>query len=167
MKLRDAMPSDFEAVCEIYAHHVLTGTGSFEEEPPSIEEMLLRHAAVLANGLPWLVAEDGGAVAGYAYAQRFHARSGWRMTLEDSVYVAQDRAGKGIGRMLLDELILRCAALGYGEMIAVIGDSANTGSIRLHEAAGFVHAGILKNVGLKFGRRLDVVYMQKSLGDAP
>ena len=164
MKIRDANPSDFEAVSTIYAHHVLTGTGSFEEEPPSMEELLRRHAAVLANGLPWIVADEEGIVAGYAYAQKFHSRSGWRMTLEDSIYVAPDRIGKGIGRLLLDELMRRCAVLGYGEMIAVIGDSNNSGSIRLHEAGGFVRVGHLKNVGLKFGRRLDVVYMQKSLG---
>jgi L-amino acid N-acyltransferase YncA len=161
--IRDAAEADFEAIQMIYAHHVLHGTGSFEEQPPDIEDMLVRFRAVRANGLCWLVAEDDGGIAGYAYAQRFHSRSGWRRTLEDSVYVAPGRERQGLGRALLAELVSRCSALDYGEMVAVIGDSDNLGSIHLHASAGFVHAGMLKNVGLKFGRRLDVVYMQRSL----
>lgn len=164
MLVRDARESDFATMQAIYAHHVFNGTGSFEEEPPPIEEMLRRYAAVLDHGLPWLVADEDGAVVGYAYAQRFHSRSGWRLTLEDSVYVAPGRARQGIGRILLNALMSRCTVLGYGEMVAVIGDSANVASTRLHEAAGFARAGLLTNVGLKFGRRLDVVYMQKTLG---
>lgn len=163
MIVREAGTEDFAAIQRIYAHHVLHGAGTFEEEPPSVAEMLRRHAAVADKGLPWLVAELDGAVAGYAYAQLFHARTGWRYTLEDSVYVAPDRLRLGVGSALLIELTVRCAGLGYREMIAVIGDSANAGSIRLHLAAGFKHAGVLRNVGLKFGRRLDVVYMQKTL----
>ena len=163
MIIREAVSQDMQNVHEIYAHHVLHGAGTFEEAPPAIEEMQRRHDAVGANGLPWLVADIDGATAGYAYAQRYHARSGWRITLEDSVYVAPKQMRMGVGRALLGELIARCTALDYREMIAVIGDSANTGSIRLHEAAGFVHAGLLKNVGVKFGQRLDVVLMQRTL----
>jgi phosphinothricin acetyltransferase len=163
VNIRDASEADFEAIQKIYAHHVLHGTGSFEEQPPDVEDMLTRFRAVRANGLCWLVAEDDGGIAGYAYAQRFHSRSGWRRTLEDSVYVGPGRERQGLGRALLAELLNRCAALGYGEMVAVIGDSGNLGSINLHASAGFVHAGMLKNVGLKFGRRLDVIYMQKTL----
>ena len=162
--IRDASPEDLIAIRDIYGHHVLNGTGTFEEEPPSLDDMQRRFDAVRAYGLPWLVVEIDGVVAGYAYAQRYHSRSGWRLTLEDSVYVAPDRLRAGIGKLLLGELLTRCAALGNREMIAVIGDSDNAGSVALHEAAGFVHAGLLQNVGLKFGRRLDVVLMQKTLG---
>lgn len=164
MIVRDATAGDLAAIRGIYAHHVLHGTGTFEEEPPDTEEMVRRFAAVLANGLPWIVAEIDGAVAGYAYAQRYHARSAWRHTLEDSVYVAPDRARGGVGKALLTELLARCSALGYREMIAVIGDSGNAGSTGLHARAGFERAGLLRDVGLKFGKRLDVVLMQKTLG---
>lgn len=165
MIIRDATQKDFSAIREIYAHHVLHGTGTFEEEPPSHEEMLRRFEAVRNNGLPWTVADVDGEIAGYAYAQRYHARSGWRITLEDSIYITQERMGHSIGRALLADLIQRCAALGYREMLAVIGDSRNTGSITLHERAGFTHAGLLKNVGIKFGRYLDVVLMQRTLNE--
>ena len=163
MILRDAMDDDMPAIQAIYAHHVLQGTGTFEEEPPSCEEMIRRYSAILETGLPWLVAELDGAIAGYCYAQRYHARTAWRFTLEDAIYVAPDHARKGVGAALLSALMARCAALDYREMIAVIGDSANVGSIGLHKAAGFGDAGLLRNVGLKFGRALDVVIMQKTL----
>ena len=163
MLIRDATQVDIPAIQAIYAHHVLKGTGTFEEDPPGVEEMRRRHDAVVSNGLPWLVADMDGVIAGYAYAQIFHARSGWRFTLEDSVYVATAFTRRGIGKSLLNELTTQCAALGYREMIAVIGDSANLGSINLHASVGFVQAGLLKDTGYKFGQRLDVIYMQKSL----
>lgn len=163
MIIRDAIPGDIFSIQQIYEHHVLHGTGTFEEEPPPAEEMSRRYEAVLSNALPWLVADIDGGIGGYAYAQRYHSRSGWRMTLENSVYVAPGLSRKGIGKALLAALMQRCAVLGYAEVLAVIGDSKNAGSVGLHEAAGFTHAGLLKNVGLKFGRRLDVVIMQKSL----
>lgn len=165
MIIRNATHEDFTAIRDIYAHHVLHGTGTFEEEPPSYDEMLRRFEAVRNNGLPWIVADVDGEIAGYAYAQRYHARSGWRVTLEDSIYISQERAGQGIGRALLADLIPRCAAIGFREMLAVIGDSRNVGSITLHERAGFAHAGLLKNVGIKFGHYLDVVLMQRTLNE--
>ncbi|MBM3606825.1 MAG: N-acetyltransferase family protein [Alphaproteobacteria bacterium] len=163
MLIRAATADDIPAITAIYAHHVAHGTGTFEEEPPSVEAMMQRREAVLANGLPWLVAERGGRVLGYCYAQRYHPRSAWRFTLEDAIYVAADAQRCGAGRALLGALITQCALLDYQQMIAVIGDSANAGSIGLHRACGFHDAGVLKDVGLKFGRKLDVVLMQRTL----
>ena len=163
MRIRDAQEDDFPAIQEIYAHHVLHGAGSFEEEPPGVEAMLARFAAVRARALPWIVVEKGGAIRGYAYARPYHERSAYRFTLENSVYVAPDAARRGFGRALLGELLARCAAGGYRQMIAIIGDSGNAGSIGLHSAMGFRHAGLLRGVGLKFGRTLDSVLMQKDL----
>lgn len=163
MLIRTARDEDMSAITAIYAHHVLHGTGTFEEEPPTLEAMMQRHAAVLANALPWLVAEREDSILGYCYAQTYHPRSAWRFTLEDAIYVAADGQRCGAGRALLGELITRCTGLGYRQMIAVIGDSANAGSIGLHRTCGFAHAGVLKDVGLKFGRTLDVVLMQRAL----
>ncbi len=163
MIIRAARDEDMPAISAIYAHHVLHGTGTFEEEPPSVEAMKQRREAVLANGLPWLVAEREGAVIGYCYAQKYHPRSAWRYTLEDAIYVAPGAARSGAGRALLEELLRQCTALGYRQMIAVIGDSANAGSVGLHRACGFCAAGELKDVGVKFGRALDVVLMQRVL----
>lgn len=163
MRIRDAQEDDFPAIQAIYAHHVLHGAGSFEEEPPGVEAMLARFAAVRARALPWIVVEKGGAIRGYAYARPYHERSAYRFTLENSVYVAPDAARRGFGRALLAELLARCAAGGYRQMIAIIGDSGNAGSIGLHSAMGFRHAGLLRGVGLKFGRTLDSVLMQKDL----
>lgn len=163
MKIRPARDQDMPAITAIYGHHVLHGTGTFEEEPPSLREMMQRRAAVLAHGLPWLVHEDAGEVLGYCYAQKYHPRSAWRLTLEDAIYIAPQAQRMGIGRALLTELLSQCAALGYRQMIAVIGDNANTGSIGLHAACGFTPAGTLKDVGLKFDRALDVVLMQRAL----
>jgi phosphinothricin acetyltransferase len=165
MLIRDCVLADMPAVTAIYAHHVRTGTGSFEEEPPDLEEMTARRGAVGARNLPWLVAETDGVVRGYCYAGPFRARSAFRFTVEDAVYVAHDAAGQGIGRALLGELVARCTAAGYREMIAVIGDSANEGSIRLHASLGFRHVGALTNVGFKFGRWLDCLFMQRGLSD--
>lgn len=154
-----------DAVTAIYAHHVLTGTGSFEEAPPSPAEMAARRAAVLALGAPWLVAELDGRVAGFAYAGAYRARPAYRHTVEDSVYVAPDALGRGVGRALLSELVARCEAGPFRQMIAVIGGSENTGSIALHRALGFAPVGTFTAVGFKFGRWVDTVLMQRALGD--
>jgi L-amino acid N-acyltransferase YncA len=163
--VRDLVPDDLDTVAQIYAHHVLHGTATFEETPPSIDEIARRYQKVQALDLPWLVAEADGAVAGYAYADRFRERSAYRFTLENSVYIDAAHHRRGVGRALLAELITRCEALGYRQMIAVIGDSANHASIGLHRALGFRDAGVYRSAGLKFGRWLDTVLMQRSLGD--
>lgn len=165
MRVRASTLADLPAVQAIYAHHVRHGTGSFEEEPPSLETMTDRWRAVAERGLPWLVAEIDGAVVGYSYARPYHERSAYRFTLEDAVYVAPDCARRGVGRALLSEALRLCAADGYRSMVAIIGDSANDGSIGLHTALGFRPVGVLRGVGLKFGRTLDSVIMQKTLGD--
>jgi L-amino acid N-acyltransferase YncA len=162
--IRGLTPNDLDAITRIYAHHVVNGTATFEETPPTLEEMRLRVEKVAGLGLPWLVAEAEGAIVGYAYTDRFRERSAYRFTLEDSVYIDPAHHRMGLGRALLAELLPRCEALGYRQVIAAIGDSGNAGSIGLHRAMGFQQAGIYKSVGLKFGRWLDVVLMQKTLG---
>lgn len=162
--VRPATEADVPAIQRIYAHHVLHGLASFEEVPPGMEEMLRRFRDVTGRGMPYLVAEVGGRVAGYCYAAPFRARAGYRFTLEDSVYVENGRAGQGIGRALLEALLVRCERGPWRQMVAVIGDSANTASIRLHHALGFQHAGALRAVGFKLGRWVDSVYMQRPLG---
>jgi phosphinothricin acetyltransferase len=152
------------AIQAIYAHHVRTGLGSFEELPPALEEMTRRRAEILSHGLPYLTAEQGGAIVGYAYAGKFRPRSAYRYSVEDSIYVAPDAQRQGIGRQLLDELIGRCTKLGYRQMVAVIGDSANHGSIGVHAAAGFAEVAKLPAIGFKFGRWVDCVMMQRPLG---
>jgi phosphinothricin acetyltransferase len=161
--LVDARPEHMAGVQRLYGHYVLQATCTFEEQPPDVAEMTRRWRELEALGLPYLVALVEGEVAGYAYAGRYRARSAYRQTLENSVYVAPGLHGRGIGRALLCELIERCTALGYWEMVAVIGDSANQASIRLHARLGFEHIGVLRDVGLKFGRRLDTLFMQRSL----
>ncbi|MGE4528321.1 MAG: N-acetyltransferase family protein [Rhodospirillaceae bacterium] len=163
--VRDSHPGDLAEIHRIYAASVMQGTGSFEETPPTAEEMAVRRQTILDRGLPYLVAEFRGGVVGYAYAGPFRPRSAYRYTLEDSVYVAPEVRGLAVGRTLLAALIDRCTALGYRRMIAVIGDSENHASIRAHAANGFTHAGTLVHVGLKFGRWLDSVYMQRQLAD--
>ncbi|MGA1600146.1 MAG: GNAT family N-acetyltransferase [bacterium] len=163
MRIRPLAPEDLPSVQEIYAHHVLQGTGTWEWEPPSLEEMQARAHNLVNAGLPYLIADVEGQIAGYAYAGPFRPRTGYRHTLEDSVYLHPGFTGQGLGPALLRELVRRCAALGYREMIAVIGDSANQRSIRMHEKVGFVEVGVLKNVGFKFERFLDSVYMQVHL----
>jgi phosphinothricin acetyltransferase len=162
--LRDAAPADAPAVAALYAHHVLHGFGTFEEVPPPPEELALRMAGVEGRGLPWLLAEAEGALLGYAYATPYRDRSGYRFSVEDSVYVAPAAQGRGAGRALLDGLIERCTRLGFRQMIASIGDSGNAPSVRLHEVCGFEHRGRLLGVGFKHGRWLDVVWMQRPLG---
>ena len=164
LSLRDARTGDGAARQAINGYHVLHGFGSFEEAPPAVEEMERRRAAVQDEGLPYLVAEAAGRVVGFAYAGRYRPRSAYRFTVEDSVYVAPGATGQGIGGRLLAEVISRAEALGLRQMIAVIGDSANLGSIRLHERLGFRQAGLFLAVGWKRERWLDSVLMQRPLG---
>jgi phosphinothricin acetyltransferase len=164
--IRPASLADLRAIAEIYRPAVLEGTASFETEPPDEAEMGRRYAAIVENGLPYLVAEaEPGVVVGYAYASLFRPRPAYRFSVENSIYVAPDRKGGGIGRALLDELIARCTAHGLRQMIAVIGDSRNMSSIALHRRAGFTFIGTVHSVGFKHGRWLDTVYMQRALGD--
>jgi len=162
--LGDATGDDIPAITAIYAHHVRHGLASFEEEPPDEAEMASRFAEARGRGLPFLVARRDGAVKGYAYALPFRQRSGYRFTLEDSIYVAPDALRGGIGGALLERLVARCAAANYRAMVAVIGDSANVASIKLHERLGFRRVGMLPAVGFKHGRWVDVVLMQRELG---
>jgi phosphinothricin acetyltransferase len=154
---------DAPALAEIYGHHVLTGAATFEIEAPDAAEMERRRAGVVELGLPYLVAEVGGVVAGYAYASRFRPRVGYRFTVEDSVYIGREFMGRGLGRLLLGRLIAECAAAGARQMVAVIGDSANAPSIKLHESFGFRRVGVLTQVGWKFERWFDAVLMQREL----
>ncbi len=162
--LRDAASDDIPAITGIYAHHVRHGLASFEEEPPDEAEMARRFADVRDRHLPFLVATRDGVVKGYAYALPFRLRSAYRYTVEDSIYVAPDALGGGIGRALLERLLARCAASNCRIMVAVIGDSANLASIKLHERLGFRHVGVLSAVGFKHGRWVDSVLMQRDLG---
>jgi phosphinothricin acetyltransferase len=162
--IRPAVPGDAAAIARIYAREVLQGTASFEIEAPDAAEIAARMARVTGAGWPWLVDARDGRVAGYAYASQFRDRAAYRQTCENSVYVDRDFQRQGVGRALLAALSDAARAAGFHEMIAVIGDgSGNAASLALHRAAGFQPAGLLKNVGVKFGRRLDVAYMQKSL----
>lgn len=163
--VRGSSEADLARIHEIYAHHVLHGLASFEEAPPPVEEMARRRADVLGKGLPHYVAEADGLVLGYAYANHYRPRSAYRYTLEDSVYVAPDAIGRGVGRLLLQAVIERTTALGYRQLVAVIGDSGHAASIGLHRQAGFALIGILPAVGFKFGRWVDSVLMQRALGD--
>lgn len=162
--LRPSTDADLAAIQAIYAQAVLEGTGTFETEVPSVEEMGRRRAEVLGRHLPWLVAQRGDDVLGYAYANYFRPRLAYRFCVEDSIYLAPAAQGQGVGRLLLAELIARCEAAGARQMLAVIGDANNAGSIGVHTALGFQHTGVLKSAGWKFGRWLDVVLMQRPLG---
>lgn len=164
-QVRDAADADLSAIQSIYAHHVLHGLASFEEVPPGVDELRTRLATVRAAGLPYLVAEVDGAVAGYAYATLYRPRSAYRHTVEDSVYVAQGMAGRGIGAALLAALITRCEAGPWRQMMATIGQGdGNRGSIALHTRMGFTRIGALRSVGFKHGQWLDTVLMQRPLG---
>ena len=164
MIVRPAAAQDLPAIQSIYAHHVLHGLASFEEVPPPVEEMRRRYEDVLAHGLPYLAAEENGEVLGYGYCSLYRTRSAYRYTLEDSIYVKEGRQGRGVGKAVLGQLIERCTALNYRQIVAVIGDSANAASIRLHASLGFLRAGVLRSTGYKFGRWVDSVYMQLPLG---
>lgn len=163
MLIRDAALADMPAVQAIYAHHVLHGVGTFEEAPPTVEDITGRWNSVVGYGLPWLVAEAEGRLWGYAYATPFRTRAAYRYVAEDAIYVAHDAHRRGVGRLLLAGLVARCEALGLRQLMAVIGDSDNSGSIGLHAAIRFELAGTVREVGYKHGRWLDIVIMQKAL----
>ena len=163
--IRPSHDDDVAAITAIYAHHVLHGTGTFETTPPTEAEMLGRRADVLAKGLPFLVAEDGGRVLGYAYCQWFKPRPAYRFSAEDSIYLHPDAIGKGLGKQLLTALEHQSVAAGVRKLIAVIGDSSNTASVGVHRSGGFVQVGVIKSCGWKFAKWLDIVLMEKSLGE--
>ena len=162
--IRPSTLADLPAITAIYAHAVLHGTGTFELDAPDEAEMARRRDDVLSKGLPWLVAQAGDQVLGYASANHFRPRRAYRFCLENSIYLAAQTRGQGLGRLLLTELVGRCEAAGARQMLAVIGDADNAGSIGVHAALGFEHCGVLKAAGWKFDRWLDVVLMQRSLG---
>lgn len=164
--IRPSTDADLSTITAIYAHHVLTGTGTFEVDPPSLDDMRGRRADVLSKGLPWLVAVDDGNVIGYAYCNWFKPRPAYRFSAEDSIYLSPEATGKGVGRTLLAELMAQAQQAGVRKLIAVIGDSANAGSIAVHASAGFQPVGVLKSCGWKFDKWLDVVLMDKFLGEA-
>ena len=162
--IRDCAAADMGPVQRIYAHHVEHGLGSFEEIPPDLSEMARRREGIVAAGYPYVVAEAAGQIVGFAYAGPYRTRSAYRFAAEDTVYVAPDAHRRGVGTMLLATVIERCAASGLRQLLAVIGDSGNAGSIGLHARMGFAQAGLLRSVGFKHGRWVDVVLMQRTLG---
>lgn len=164
VSIRSCTPSDVSDITRIYAHAVRFGTASFEIEPPDEAEMTLRWEGLVSQGFPYLVAVQNEAVLGYAYAGFYRTRPAYRWSVEDSLYIHPEYQGQGIGGLLLRALIDQCEALGFRQMIAVIGDSASRGSIRVHEKAGFVRSGVLSSIGFKQGRWLDCVLMQRALG---
>jgi L-amino acid N-acyltransferase YncA len=163
--IRPSKAADVAAIAEIYGYHVLNGLASFELLAPSADEIAKRRADVVGRNFPYLAAEMDGRLVGYAYASLYRARPAYRHTLEDSVYVHKDYGGRGIGKLLLNTLIESCEKAGCRQLIAVIGDSDNRGSIKLHAACGFGKVGVMKAVGFKFGRWVDSVYMQRSIGE--
>ncbi|RUR68605.1 GNAT family N-acetyltransferase [Variovorax guangxiensis] len=165
LAIRPCTEADIAAVTAIYAHHVLHGTGTFETEPPSPSDMAARRADVLSRNLPYLVAEEDGKVLGFAYCNWFKPRPAYRFSAEDSIYVSESARGKGLGAKLLAALSQAAEAAGVRKLIAVIGDSANAGSIGVHRSQGFSHVGVLKDCGWKFGEWRDVVLMEKVLGE--
>ena len=162
--IRPLCDADWPAITAIYAHHVLNGTGTFETEPPSEADMRSRGQDVQTKGLPYLVVCEGDTVLGFAYANWFKPRPAYRFSAEDSIYLHPDAAGRGLGRLLLAELLRQLESCGVRQVIAVIGDSNNQGSVGVHRALGFVHQGIMAHCGWKFGQWLDVVLMQKAIG---
>jgi L-amino acid N-acyltransferase YncA len=165
VSIRPSHDGDIAAIAAIYRHHVLHGVASFEEEPPEPAEIARRRREILAHRLPYLVAERDGRVLGYCYASRYRARSSYRFAVEDSIYIDRAELGRGIGRVLLAELIRQCAGQGYRQMVAVIGGSDQWPSIRLHRALGFTEVGVLCGVGFKFSEWVDTILMQRALGD--
>lgn len=163
--IRPSRDTDIAAITAIYAHHVLHGTGTFETTPPTEADMAQRRADVLARGLPYLVAEEAGKVVGFTYCQWFKPRPAYRFSAEDSIYLAPDAAGRGWGRALLQALCDAAQVAGVRKLIAVIGDSANAGSIGVHRACGFTPAGVIASCGWKFDRWLDIVLMERAIGD--
>ncbi|MDQ0032304.1 phosphinothricin acetyltransferase [Variovorax boronicumulans] len=165
LSIRPSRDDDVAAITAIYAHHVLHGTGTFETEAPSGIDMAARRADVLSKNLPYLVAEEDGEVLGFAYCNWFKPRPAYRFSAEDSIYMAQSARGKGLGAKLLAALSQAAEAVGVRKLIAVIGDSANAGSVGVHRSQGFTHVGVLKDCGWKFGEWRDVVLMEKVLGE--
>jgi L-amino acid N-acyltransferase YncA len=165
LTIRDAKAADFDTITRIYAHYVQHALATFEETPPDADEMRRRHASITGAGLPYLVAEMDGVVVGYTYATAYRPRSAYRHTIEDSVYIADGFGGRGLGLSLLTALIERCDAGPWRELVAVIGNSGNAGSIALHARLGFEHVGVLRKVGYKHGQWVDTVLMQRSLGE--
>ena len=163
MDIRNATEADFEAITAIYAYNVLNGTGTFALEPPSQEEMLAGFHSITAMRLPYIAAVENDLVLGYAYAAPFRTRPAYRYGVEDSIYLAPEAVGRGVGKALLERLIALCTERGLYSMIAVIGDSANAASVGVHRACGFSQTGVLPNAGFKFGRWLDVVFMTREL----
>ena len=164
MQIRDATAGDIPEIQSIYAHHVLHGTGTFEEVPPSVEELTERHRAITSRGWAYLVMTDPTGIVGYAYYAQFRDRSAYRHCAETSIYVRDDVRGQGVGKSLVAALLSHAEAAGFTQMIAVVGDSDNVGSIGVHASLGFQRVGIMRASGAKFGRWLDVVYMQRALG---
>ena len=162
--IRPSSDQDIPAITAIYAHHVLNGTGTFETVPPTAQDMTARRADVLSKELPYLVAEEDGRILGFAYCNWFKPRPAYRYSAEDSIYMADGERGRGAGKQLLAALATQAEAAGVRKLIAIIGDSANQGSVRVHEAVGFMPVGVLKSCGWKFGKWLDVVLMEKPLG---
>jgi L-amino acid N-acyltransferase YncA len=162
--IRPSTDSDLASITRIYGHHVLNGTGTFETTPPSEADMHARRADVLSKNLPWLVIEQHGVVQGFAYGNWFKPRPAYRFSVEDSIYVGSDAAAKGLGKLLLAELLMQLERRGIRKVMAVIGDSANAGSIGVHRSVGFEPVGVMEACGWKFGRWLDIVLMQKTLG---
>lgn len=162
--VRPAVDADIEDIADIYAHHVRHGRASFETEPPDGSEMRRRYEAITQQGYPYLAATRDGVLVGYAYASAYRPRAAYRDTVENSVYLRADEAGRGTGSALLAALIAACAERGFRQMVAVVGDSANTPSIRLHERHGFRLVGTLRAVGYKHGQWLDTVLLQRELG---
>lgn len=164
MDIRPAAPADIPEIQAIYAHHVLHGAGTFEEVPPSVEEMQDRYQDIVDHGWSFLVATDATGVLGYAYFTQMRDRSAYRYTAEDSIYVREDVRGQGVGKALVQQLLADATAAGFRQMVAVIGDSENVGSIGVHASLGFQRAGLLRGSGFKFRRWVDTVYMQRALG---
>lgn len=164
MEIRPATEADIPEIHAIYSHHVLHGTGTFDEDPPPAEEIMEKFRHVRDAGWSWLVASDDTGVLGYAYYTQFRDRSAYRYCVENSIYVRDDVRGQGVGKALVGQLIEDATGKGMRQMIAVIGDSDNVGSIGVHASLGFQRVGVLKSAGVKFGRWLDVVYMQRALG---
>jgi len=164
LTIRPSRDEDIDAITAIYRHHVLHGTGTFEIDPPTVPEMSARRSEVLARGLPWLVAESAGEIIGFAYCNWFKPRPAYRFSAEDSIYIAPQAQGRGLGSALLAELAGQAERAGVRKLIAVIGDSANAGSIGVHRAQGFRQVGVLSSCGWKFDRWLDVVLMERPLG---
>ena len=164
IKIRPSLDADVAAVTAIYQHHVLNGTGTFEITPPTPEDMVNRRQDVLSKNLPYLVLEEDSMVIGFAYCNWFKPRPAYRFSAEDSIYLAPSATGRGLGKLLLTELMAQAERAGVRKLIAVIGDSANRGSIGVHQLCGFTHVGVLSACGWKFERWLDVVLMERALG---